>query len=83
MENNTNAPKPRPSRKGSLNPMWGKSQSQETRDKISAKQTARYDALRKMVKRQQAQQQIDEVLHSKALTDFIHKKIVEEINKLM
>ena len=83
MENNTITPKPRPNREGSLNPMWGKRQSAETKQKISSTQSARYEALRKMVKKQQAQQQIDEVLHSKALTDYIHKKIVEEINKLM
>ena len=40
----------RRSREGSLNPMWGKSHSAETKNKISKSQKARYTAIRKALK---------------------------------
>ena len=40
----------RRSREGSKNGMWGKQHSQETKDKISLAQKARYNAIRKALK---------------------------------
>ena len=40
----------RRTREGSLNPMWGKQHSQETKNKISLSQKARYDTIRKAIK---------------------------------
>lgn len=40
----------RRTKEGSLNPMWGKQHSQETKNKISLAQKARYNAIRKALK---------------------------------
>ena len=40
----------RQGREGTLNPMYGKSHSQETKDKISKTQKERYDLIRKQLK---------------------------------
>lgn len=47
MESTSNVPKPKRSKEGSLNPMWGKSQSLETKQKISNSQKGRYEKIRK------------------------------------
>nr|WP_279192237.1 NUMOD3 domain-containing DNA-binding protein [Bacteroides intestinalis] len=47
MESTNNVPKPKRSKEGSLNPMWGKSQSLETKQKISNSQKDRYERIRK------------------------------------
>ena len=42
----------RQGREGALNPMFGKSHSQETKNKISQTQKKRYDLIRKQLKRE-------------------------------
>lgn len=42
----------RQGREGALNPMFGKSHSQKTKDKISQTQKKRYDLIRKQLKRE-------------------------------
>lgn len=43
---------PNRSKEGALNPMFGKSHSQETKDKISKTQKARYDLIRKQLQQE-------------------------------
>lgn len=42
----------RQGREGTLNPMYGKSHSQETKDKISKTQKERYDLIRKQLQKE-------------------------------
>lgn len=44
--NNSSVPKPQRSREGNLNPMFGKRQSPETKQKISNSQKERYEKIR-------------------------------------
>jgi len=55
MENNnqSHVSKPQHSREGSLNPMWGKEQSQETKQKISISQKKRYEMIRQQLQSEQ------------------------------
>ena len=75
MDSNTNV-KQRPSRSGQDNPMWGRSQSAETRRKQSEQQYRQW-------KDSQTHLTMDEFLSSQPLKEFISSIIREEITKLL
>lgn len=81
MDSNTNV-KQRPSRSGQDNPMWGRSQSAETRRKQSEAMKKRHQQYRQW-KDSQTHLTMDEFLSSQPLKEFISSTIREEITKLL
>ncbi len=72
----------RPSRKGQANPMWGRSQSLETRRKQSEAMKRKHQQYRQW-RDSQEQLTMDEFLGSEPLKEFICRLIREEIRKLI
>lgn len=72
----------RPSRVGQANPMWGRSQSAETRRKQSEAMKKRHQQYRQW-KDSQTKLTMDEFLDSQTLKEFISNLIREQISKLL
>ena len=72
----------RPSRVGQANPMWGRSQSAETRRKQSEAMKKKHQQYRQW-KDSQTKMTMDEFLGSQTLKEFISNLIREQIIKLL
>jgi SRSO17 transposase len=83
MESNINVTNQRKSKDGNLNPMWGKKQSYETKQKISDTQRKRYQMMRQMVKQQQEQKAMMNVMDSPTFTNSVKQIVREELEKRM
>ena len=83
MESNNNVTNQRKSKEGNLNPMWGKKQSYETKQKIADTQRKRYQMMRQMVKQQQEQKTMMNVMDSANFTNRIKQIVREELEKRM
>lgn len=73
--------KQRPSRAGQANPMWGRTQSEETRRKQSEAAKKRHQQYQQW-KNSQEHITMDEFLGSQPIREYISNIIKEEIRKL-